>query len=251
MTLCDSESVCNLNWSPRTKTHLYRNFAHLLDLFSVSKTTRELLLKWSNEPVRLSSEVSPQKLKLILNYNSLYLFVCVCMSFQKLNTTHKTNTINRQLMMICVWFQFQVKMPQFLVEDVIAETCDETAIMGERNFWKHFEPKWSESSKWSRWQIASSWIIRLKCQQDVNISNSKLPFIVEIVFSHSSKHGHFMGGFTYLNCCNNCSSIAIQSPLGTNCHLTSCQINVKKLRKLFFNNTFNSRQKQTTEKCSN
>ena len=193
MTLCDSESVCNLNWSPRTKTHLYRNFAHLLDLFSVSKTTRELLLKWSNEPVRLSSEVSPQKLKLILNYNWLYLSVCVCMSFQKLNTTHKTNTINRQLMMICVWFQFQVKMPQFLVEDVIAETCDETAIMGERNFWKHFEPKWSESSKWSRWQIASSWIIRLKCHQDVNISNSKLPFIVEIVFSYSSKHGHFMG----------------------------------------------------------
>ena len=209
VTLCDSESVCNLNWSPRTKTHLYRNFAHLLDLFSVSKTTRELLLKWSNEPVRLSSEVSPQKVenplenyqtsfykivyKLILNYNWLYLSVCVCMSFQKLNTTHKTNTINRQLMMICVRFQFQVKMPQFLVEDVIAETCDETAIMGERNFWKHFEPKWSESSKWSRWQIASSWIIRLKCQQDVNISNSKLPFIVEIVFSHSSKHGHFMG----------------------------------------------------------
>lgn len=50
-----------------------------MEIASFSKTTRELLLKWSNEPVRLSSEV---------------------------------------------------KMPQFLVEDVIAETCDETAIMG-------------------------------------------------------------------------------------------------------------------------
>lgn len=44
-------------------------------------------------------------------------------------------------MMICVWFQFQVKMPQFLVEDVIAETCDETAIMGEWNFVKTFWTK--------------------------------------------------------------------------------------------------------------
>ena len=49
-------------------------------MFAVSKTTRELLLKWSDEPVRLSSEV---------------------------------------------------KMPQFLVEDVIAESCDESAVMGE------------------------------------------------------------------------------------------------------------------------
>ena len=49
-------------------------------VFAVSKTTRELLLKWSDEPVRLSSEV---------------------------------------------------KMPQFLVEDVIAESCDESAVMGE------------------------------------------------------------------------------------------------------------------------
>ena len=48
--------------------------------FSVSKTTRELLLKWSNEPVRLSSEV---------------------------------------------------KMPQFLVENVIAESCDESSVMGK------------------------------------------------------------------------------------------------------------------------
>lgn len=49
-------------------------------MFAVSKTTRELLLKWSDDPVRLSSEV---------------------------------------------------KMPQFLVEDVIAESCDESAVMGE------------------------------------------------------------------------------------------------------------------------
>ena len=40
-------------------------------------------------------------------------------------------------------------MPQFLVEDVIAETCDETAIMGEwnwKNIW-HMEWKWSESPR--------------------------------------------------------------------------------------------------------
>ena len=49
-------------------------------MFSVSKTTRELLLKWSSEPVQLSSEV---------------------------------------------------KMPQFLVENVIAESCDESSVMGE------------------------------------------------------------------------------------------------------------------------
>ena len=49
-------------------------------MFSVSKTTRELLLKWGNDPVQLSSEV---------------------------------------------------KMPQFLVEEVIAESCDETSVMGE------------------------------------------------------------------------------------------------------------------------
>ena len=49
-------------------------------MFSVSKTTRELLLKWSNEPVQLSTEV---------------------------------------------------KMPQFLVENVIAESCDESSVMGE------------------------------------------------------------------------------------------------------------------------
>ena len=48
--------------------------------FSVSKTTRELLLKWGNDPVQLSTEV---------------------------------------------------KMPQFLVEEVIAESCDETSVMGE------------------------------------------------------------------------------------------------------------------------
>ena len=49
-------------------------------VFSVSKTTRELLLKWGNDPVQLSTEV---------------------------------------------------KMPQFLVEEVIAESCDETSVMGE------------------------------------------------------------------------------------------------------------------------
>ena len=49
-------------------------------IFSVSKTTRELLLKWGNDPVQLSTEV---------------------------------------------------KMPQFLVEEVIAESCDETSVMGE------------------------------------------------------------------------------------------------------------------------
>ena len=53
--------------------------AHII-LIAVSKTTRELLLKWGNEPVRLSSEV---------------------------------------------------KMPQFLVENVIAESCDESSVMGE------------------------------------------------------------------------------------------------------------------------
>ena len=52
-------------------------------MLSVSKTTKELLLNWTNDPVRLSSEV---------------------------------------------------KMPQFLVEDVIAEACDESAVMGKKNY---------------------------------------------------------------------------------------------------------------------
>ena len=39
-----------------------------------------------------------------------------------------------------IWW-FKVKMPQFLVEDVIAETCDETAIMGEWNLKKTFGMK--------------------------------------------------------------------------------------------------------------
>lgn len=50
-----------------------------MEIASFSKTTKELLLNWTNDPVRLSSEV---------------------------------------------------KMPQFLVEDVIAESCDESAVMG-------------------------------------------------------------------------------------------------------------------------
>lgn len=50
-----------------------------MEIASFSKTTRELLLKWSSEPVKLSSEV---------------------------------------------------KMPQFLVQDVIAEECEESAVMG-------------------------------------------------------------------------------------------------------------------------
>ena len=49
--------------------------------FSVSKTTRELVLKWSAQPVKLSPEV---------------------------------------------------KMPQFKVQDVIAEECDEAAVLGEK-----------------------------------------------------------------------------------------------------------------------
>ena len=28
----------------------------------------------------------------------------------------------------------EVKMPQFLVEDVIAEACDESAVMGKKNY---------------------------------------------------------------------------------------------------------------------
>ena len=56
-----------------------------IDPFSVSKTTRELLLKWSDEPVKLSTEV---------------------------------------------------KMPQFVVEDVIAEACDESSVMG-KFFYSH------------------------------------------------------------------------------------------------------------------
>jgi len=50
-----------------------------MEIASFSKTTRELLLKWSDEPVKLSTEV---------------------------------------------------KMPQFVVEDVIAEACDESSVMG-------------------------------------------------------------------------------------------------------------------------
>ena len=46
----------------------------------VSKTTRELILKWSPQPVKLSPEV---------------------------------------------------KMPQFKVQDVIAEECDDSAVLGE------------------------------------------------------------------------------------------------------------------------
>lgn len=49
-------------------------------------------------------------------------------------------------------------MPQFLVEDVIAETCDETAIMGEWNLYNFSDSMWSEFPKWNRWQIGFSYL---------------------------------------------------------------------------------------------
>ena len=72
----------SLTWQGICNLRNYQIFIKIL--FSVSKTTRELLLKWGNDPVQLSSEV---------------------------------------------------KMPQFLVEEVIAETCDETSVMGEHHHW--------------------------------------------------------------------------------------------------------------------
>ena len=76
-TLCDTvwqRKCVQFKLKPSHKTHPYHNFAHLSDLFSVSKTTRELLLKWSNEPVRLSSEVSPQKVENPLkNYQTSFI----------------------------------------------------------------------------------------------------------------------------------------------------------------------------------
>ena len=47
-------------------------------------------------------------------------------------------------------------MPQFLVEDVIAETCDETAIMGEWKLSNFSDSMWSECPEWNRWQIGFS-----------------------------------------------------------------------------------------------
>ena len=71
----------SLTWQDICNLRNYQSDFHKI-IFSVSKTTRELLLKWGNDPVQLSSEV---------------------------------------------------KMPQFLVEEVIAETCDETSVMGEHH----------------------------------------------------------------------------------------------------------------------
>ena len=72
--ICTME-IASCKYPPTT------DIAILYSVLIVSKTMRELILKWSPEPVKLSPEV---------------------------------------------------KMPQFRVENVIAETCDESAVLGEK-----------------------------------------------------------------------------------------------------------------------
>ena len=71
------DQICTMEIASCKISHLTAFFT---SHFPVSKTTRELVLKWSPQPVKLSPEV---------------------------------------------------KMPQFKVQDVIAEECDESAVLGE------------------------------------------------------------------------------------------------------------------------